>query len=146
MSGGLPGFLRDRWADEEAVARAATPGPWHFIHTDDGYAMSLIAIGTVADSSDANTFVAATLLQTGNPAISHRGERWDEDAAHIARWDPARVLAEVDAKRRILAEHDIAHDPCDAHDADNYSIDCDTVRLLALPHASHPEYRQEWKP
>jgi Family of unknown function (DUF6221) len=65
--------------------------------------------------------------------------------AHINRWRPARVLAECDAKRRIVAEHaDI--DPCDAHDAAFKSIPCDTLRLLALPYADHPGYRSEWAP
>jgi hypothetical protein len=55
----------------------------------------------------------------------------DTDVApHIARWDPARVLAECDAKRRIVTE-------------------CGWVTvmaLLALPYADHEDYRQEWKP
>jgi hypothetical protein len=48
-------------------------------------------------------------------SITTAGGRWtgngvhvfdpDEDALHIARWDPARVLAECDAKRRIIADH-----------------------------------------
>jgi hypothetical protein len=30
----------------------------------------------------------------------------DEEAVHIARWDPARILAEVAAKRALLAKLD----------------------------------------
>ena len=65
---------------------------------------------------------------------------------HIARQDPARVLADVDAKRRILDEHEPGSDPCDAHDASLRTIECDTIRLLALPYADHPDYREEWRP
>jgi hypothetical protein len=60
-------------------------------------------------------------------------------AGHIARWDPARVLAEVDAKRQIL---DLATDVTEmSHDT------ADTmIRLLALPYADRPGYREEWRP
>lgn len=61
------------------------------------------------------------------------------------RFDPARVLAEVEAKRRILDEHDPSHDPCDAHDAALRTITCDTVRLLALPYADREGWREEWR-
>jgi hypothetical protein len=51
-------------------------------------------------------------------------------ANHIARWDPARVLAECEARRRIVTE-----------------CGWETVmRHLALPYADHPDYRDEWRP
>lgn len=55
----------------------------------------------------------------------------DRHAAHIARHDPARVLAEVEAKRRMVDEHG--------------NGTCRTLRLLALPYADHPDYRPEWR-
>jgi hypothetical protein len=81
----------------------------------------------------------------------------DETAEHIARWDPARVLAEVDAKRRILDE--VVEDATGL----DMSVDLDRrtrprdevtepylgdvlVRLLALPYADRPGYREEWRP
>jgi hypothetical protein len=67
------------------------------------------------------------------------------DARHAARHDPARVLAEVEAKRRIIAEHHPV-DPCDAHDASFDTIPCDTLLALASVYAEHPDYREEWKP
>jgi len=45
-----------------------------------------------------------------------------------------RGLRDIAAKRRILDEHAIAH-PGSA-----------TLKLLALPYASHPDYREEWRP
>lgn len=75
---------------------------------------------------------------------------------HIARHDPARVLAEVDAKRRILDEHAPEKHPtgmrCSVcaegpyYDATWYDAPCPTVRLIALPYAGRPGYRDEWKP
>jgi hypothetical protein len=64
-----------------------------------------------------------------------------EDRAHIARWDPARVLAECEAKRRIVELHGCYHS-CRSSD---YAGDCPTMDLVALPYASHPEYREEWR-
>lgn len=86
-------------------------------------------------------------------AMSQAAVRWSEGASqwsdagepdwqHIARWDPARVLVECDAKRRIVElhpEHGWSH--CEGE-----SLPCPTLRLLALPYAEHPDYREEWKP
>ncbi|GII84582.1 hypothetical protein Ssi03_25720 [Sphaerisporangium siamense] len=54
--------------------------------------------------------------------------------AHASRFDPARVLREVEAKRRILA----LHKECDAR--------CYIVQVLAVPYDDHPDYRAEWRP
>ncbi|MFB4306959.1 DUF6221 family protein [Actinomadura sp. GTD37] len=80
---------------------------------------------------------------------------------HIARHDPARVLAEVDSKRRIMAEHNLtpaaAPPPngptfgCETcHDHPEYGIgplgECDTLKHLALAYAWHKDYQKEWRP
>jgi hypothetical protein len=71
-----------------------------------------------------------------------------EIAAHIARHDPARVLREVAAKRRILTEHDTRGWQVGdrVHDCQWESWPCATLRLLALPYSGHPDYRGEWGP
>jgi len=67
---------------------------------------------------------------------------------HIARHDPARVLAEVAVKRRIiyLATQIPAltakHNPFE-NDADGWA---ETLKQLALPYASHPDYDEGWRP
>lgn len=85
--------------------------------------------------------------------------------AHIARHDPARVLAEVEAKRKIVSLHrHVAASPtvrmyeekgerpfgcviCADHDGVIWPAGwCDTLSLLALPHAEHDDYRAEWLP
>jgi hypothetical protein len=70
------------------------------------------------------------------------------------RWDglcdcgePERVRREVEAKRRIMALHDRKHHQCVAEDGPTqwHAKDpCATLRLLVLPEADHPDYRQEW--
>jgi len=72
-------------------------------------------------------------------------------AAHIACHDPARVLAEVEAKRRIVDEH-AGYDPKTwrtgdaAYDCTYSTWPCFTMRWLALPYADRPGYREEWRP
>jgi hypothetical protein len=78
----------------------------------------------------------------------------DEAAAHVARWDPARVLAECEAKRRIVELHssfeaggqrELFCLSCSKEGIENVvEFPCHTLRSLALPHADHPDYRQEW--
>ena len=82
-----------------------------------------------------------------------------EQAVHIATWDPARVLAECDTKRRIIDQWRTAKEVLeDMHAADNTDwedlegpygeIDAlDTVlKLLAVPYADRPGYLAEWRP
>lgn len=65
--------------------------------------------------------------------------------------DPARVVAEVDAKRRILAAHPYQEygaewcGRCTGQEG-HESWPCTTLRLLALPYAGRPGYRHEWRP
>lgn len=79
-------------------------------------------------------------------------EGWPSEGqtVHIAEWDPARVLREIDAKRRLL--DDLLPD---LEQADR-SIECEwghsedlaqrMLRLLALSYAGTPGYREEWAP
>lgn len=80
-----------------------------------------------------------------------------EAAPHIARHDPARVLRDVAAKRRILEAHDSdgAHECVDGPEFGDWSlrsphigweVNCLTLRLLALPYDQHEDYRDEWRP
>lgn len=63
-----------------------------------------------------------------------------------------RLLAEVDAKRRIIAEYvrwaEANSSPGipDSVDAgQEYGLEF-AVRCLAVPHSDHPDYREEWRP
>jgi hypothetical protein len=93
-------------------------------------------------------------------------EEWDADsdgpphvAEHVARHDPARVLAECAAKRRlVLACRDSRPDlrflgarPNGLADfpltpTDQHQLAALTLALLALPYAGHHDYRPEWRP
>jgi hypothetical protein len=71
-------------------------------------------------------------------------------ADHIARHDPARVLAEVTAKRQLIKQIESyeswIHREWGTTGA-GFSDDESALRFLALPYAEHPDYRAgEWAP
>lgn len=77
------------------------------------------------------------------------------DARHIARWDPVRVLAEVQAKRRIIEMYENADAAQRAgsisernRTQDEAAVDVlgEAVHALAAVYASHPDYRGAWSP
>jgi hypothetical protein len=81
--------------------------------------------------------IASATLEIGVEVI-HTNDRMVN--RHVARWDPARVLAEVDAKRRILDTYEAFLD-------ESLTAGLDVaLHLLALPYDQHPDYRQEWAP
>ena len=78
---------------------------------------------------------------------------------HIKRRNPARVLAECEAKRRIVESLVDAEDAVTKYDSDdpnnppaywqewgNLHALRLAAELLALPYADHPDYREEWRP
>lgn len=66
----------------------------------------------------------------------------DEFAQHIATWSPKRVLAECEAKRRIVAQERPAWDI----DPDAHRVIRWVLATLALPYADHPDYDKSWRP
>ena len=96
-------------------------------------------------------FLRARLDEDVEHAESARTADWENRAAwedlapgvvyHARHFDPARMLTEIDAKRRILAR--VQHH---ANLMGQDEIHGDLLRLLALPYASHPDYRDEWRP
>jgi hypothetical protein len=111
----LAAWLLDRIAEDEAAARASG-GEW-----SNGLPATIHPDPTVY-----RTVVAGPRHVCGSILAA--------DAEHIARWDPARVLTECDAKRRIIAL------------GDKDSDWSDVLALLALPYADAPGWREEWRP
>jgi hypothetical protein len=140
MTADLVAFLNARLDEDEQVAQAAL-GVNEMANARRGRPVARWESrddGSIWDTSD-------------TPAIRVRFT-WRREAAHIARWDPARVLAEVDAKRRILAaytgwvDRNAGPSLADSVDAgQEYGLE-EAVRYLTLPYADHPDYRSEWAP
>lgn len=183
----LTEFLLARIAEDEETARAATPGPWRasvaFCNVPPGdpdwdtpasYSVDCRPM-RLRDSDNEAGFevIPVDAWQDaevwGSIAIwdvdDHYSTKYDvgADHSHIARHDPARVLAECDAKRRIVAAHPLTGSVipegyvgrnegfgCETcHDWDGVTEalgNCDTLLALALVYAEHPDYRDEWKP
>lgn len=60
----------------------------------------------------------------------------DDDHSHdTIAISSARVLAEVRAKRRIMARHKLPE-----------QADWPEMRILGAVYSDHPDYRPEWKP
>lgn len=161
----LPEFVLARNAEREAVARAATPGPWWnesgTVHAPFPFGRDLSAgPGGACHPLDA---------QGGN------GRDADADAEHAALNDPAHVLAWCETVRRIMAFHEswpvLVETPMEVT-VDSADISGMTMRAtqqiawlttkeyrarfgdepptapmlaaLALPDASHPDYDPAW--
>lgn len=114
----LTEFLERMIAEDEAAARAvAAPGRpleagRYFRWMDNGRTVGNLAGNVVAYGVDL-----------------------DANRAHIARHDPARVLAECEAKRTLLD-----------HVSSNWRLEEYVARLLATVYSDHPDYRESWRP
>jgi hypothetical protein len=64
-------------------------------------------------------------------------------AEHIARWDPARVLAEVEAKRQVLELYEVSKDA--TLSADAWIVMGYAIKAVALAYADRPGYLPEWR-
>lgn len=152
----LLAFIRARLDEDEQAALAAAQKSnraWRYTVIEgepDGYSLDL---------SDERVLIVDW---------TDEDELLPSEAAHIARHDPARVLREVEAKRKIIDEHfgflhpsgnpDRACRRCSDRRTDDDPLvhddrwltlepaPCPTLRLLALPYADSPDYREEWKP
>lgn len=135
----LIAFLRARLDEDETAAQAATWGPWTVGPTFGG---ENNRVYVKPDGPGIDTI--GTCVIAGQ--ISNMPQ-WRANAQHIARWDPARALAEVEAKRRMV---DHVSQELEDRGADNpwwYSDKLTPIlEALALPYADHPDYREEWRP
>ena len=150
----LTEFLLARIAEDEAVARAADVPHWR---PGDGNVSEGGLYGLEGDGSDDQKGWAIAWFELGEtnppradgrPGIS--GANWQrhahENSVHAARHDPARVLAECEAKRQIVELHSAEPGFPDFCGHDLRELPCSTLRLLALPYADHQDYMPEWKP
>lgn len=66
---------------------------------------------------------------------------------HVTHHDPARVLAQCEAVRRIASRCDMVIRGCEVGMfTEGQRVDAqDNLRALALPYAAHPDYRAEWR-
>ena len=131
----LVGFIEARLDEDERRARAATPGPWE-----------RATGGTETDFNGSGVYVFMDRIVADLRAAKMPNHV--ADAEHIARHDPARVLRDVEAKRKLLAFLVVLAGETDLGDAwwrleQSHPA---PLRLLAAPYSDHPDYRSEWSP
>lgn len=110
MTMNLIEFLLPRITEDAAVARDAAPGPWR----------------TDGPAREARVYSVPTGISV---AVG-----WQRDLSHVVRHDPARVLAECEAKRAIMAN-------CDPDFGYGRSI----LLILAAVYADHPDFDPMWQ-
>jgi hypothetical protein len=89
------------------------------------------------------------LSDTGSYPDYQTHDNEDTAAAdnYLAAFTPRRMLAEVDAKRRILTNCGVLLLSPFAEETEyTRAIEHGIPRLLALPYTRHPDYRPEWAP
>lgn len=126
-------LLQARLDEAEQAARSATPGPWKA--DDPTWAETIYGPDHVAVVAGGRWGGEASVFES------------TDDALHIARYHPARVLAEVEAKRRIV---DLCAEALAFEGPHRYSPSCadlaeDILRAQALPYADHPDYDPTWR-
>lgn len=95
----LTEFLLARIAEDEAVAVRATASPWVEGVRRKGEPGRWRGIDCYSVLADRTQFFIEEFETVADTEVA-------QDAAHIARHDPARVLAECEAKRAIIAFHE----------------------------------------
>ena len=112
----LAEFLLARIEEDEAVARGVDAGP--------------------------SWFSATNLVSDGDGSLAVLDH--DADADHIARHDPARVLADCKAKRAIV--HQAVGISVVARMEGEEDLGGSAILgFLAQPYASHPDFKDEWR-
>ncbi|MGZ4615214.1 MAG: DUF6221 family protein [Actinomycetes bacterium] len=122
-------FLEARLAEDELTATAAIEQSpeWR-------------AFYDYRDVKD-DTGVYVVAADTAHPTL--------EQAAHIARNDPARVLRDVESKTRMVARYRAdLEDPDIADNVKGARLErmLYICRLLAEVYADHEDFREEWRP
>lgn len=144
-------FLEARLAEDEAAALAATEGPWGV--EEDGEVYKSDSVREVPCTRlDGSKYISTDHVNVTCDSEGMRASVQIENATHIARHDPARVLREVVAKRRVLARYEEAkHEARNPVSAANRQAARvaegeleDVLRDLAAVYSDHPDYYPEW--
>ena len=127
-------FLYARLDEDEEAARNAGGLKWH--------------TGCVCED-DCPGYPACERVEGDDITIYSEGGHDADQATHIARHDPDRVLREVEAKRAILDQlaTDLSyHPPVPPGHQRAWAIASLTVEKMAAVYSDHPDCRPEWAP
>ena len=151
-------FLHERLKEDEVIARQASLSS-HGPHLDGDVSRWEVE---PFESSEEGAVPAALWVADGEGMgvgqINPKGKK----AEHVARWDPARVLAEVASKRAILGRHlpekagyfdpqaktGLTFTVCEVDGnggTDEDAWPCDELKYLAAPYAGHAQFDPAWR-
>ena len=162
----LVAFLKARLDEDEAAARAAAEGPWKLKNSDDDPYWDGGSWDFGKNASARRNVVRHWHIEGPNVHIESatNDAHFVPDLKHIARHDPARVLREVEAMRKMvkrgtearwLADGDRkarAENGPDWAPGLEFSVQRERIYFetilpyLAEVWSDHPDYRAEWKP
>jgi len=84
--------------------------------------------------------------QHGDPRGLRSSLAWASDVGRpVLEVDPSRMVAECEAKRRVVAqfiEGVVNYDTGPQFDVARLTF---VLRALSLPYADHPDYQREWR-
>lgn len=149
-------WLRAQMDEDERVAREAsrrdadgftpTGEHWHWVEPERDQVLTLDPMldeylndGGRAALRSVEEYPTRSSYTLPHFVVSYAEEQRTIDAMHIARWDPARVLAEVEAKRELIDEL-IAY-----MEGDYAPWNEGYLKLMALPYVDRDGFRDEWR-
>lgn len=127
----LTDFLLARIAEDEEVAREAIPGTYSPNADEDGSWRMIEVDHEGIWPEPASKPVPSWGYESG--------ELWAE---HVTRHDPARVLAECEAKRPLIHRWQNATPDGDDWAQEAWAAMC----AWAVAYADHPDYNPDWRP
>ncbi|MEO3860902.1 DUF6221 family protein [Acrocarpospora sp. B8E8] len=133
----LIAFLRARLDEDEQAARGAT---WH----EDAGTWRAEPTPYETRGKSQRWYIEDSM---DDGVVSHVDPQASDDegvARHIARHHPARVLRDLEAKRRLLAWLQRTQDWAASNNLWTYD-ETEPLKILAAPYVDHPEFREEWR-
>lgn len=146
----LAPFLLARVAEDEERALRAPAGPWRLTEITEGIGLRWYMVeGAPPPAGTSRPDQGAD----GDPTSVVDIE--DESLGrYFERFDPARVLAECAAKRRIVTDHadtttyvyrDDGSEACGRCGDGTVEAPCQTLLALAQPYADHEDFQEAWR-
>lgn len=145
-------FLLARIAEDEEAAHNAAEGPWATWRINGTKGLGVYSVPRL----EGNRGVVEIADRRGHDSYAHY-DSTDEmdpgDARHISRWNPARVLAECEAKRRILEHAQLWERTLNESSAKYTDVQCAMYRMamhwtlerIVQPYADHPDFEDMWR-
>lgn len=157
--------------DGEGAAAVEPTGGWHDVTVvDDALRIAKFLLARFTEDEQAALGAGGKAWRTDRVAdetpavvdsdgwgmVYRESSALPEVPVHIVRHDPARVLGECAAKRRIVELHEPQDHPahagygarrfCGVCGGDNaYESPCDTLRALASVYSDHEDFDQAWR-